>query len=369
MDHFLEDVTFNDIQELVNFQDTLKLVLTDNPSQPIGEVTIQKAFQNNNSQIKLKIQASATVDDLVSNTFCSGVISASNFGISHQTYEEDIEQTAGEIVRRSTKIENVKDAQGKNNYRIVQHSQISHKSETSAQHNNLVENLLCESGSFVFEALLAKVGFHQEIIIPWFDRTKIELLNSVRYRPLPDKEITALDGSQAMCYGIEKVIDRKSSQSSETESSSNNSNRIVWHNYYLPDGHLISREQISNTNIKFDRNLNEVASEINIMPALPFNAIVASIPESANSRSASSAATLNLDLNKQINSQDPNINTKEVVQMRSEYQKLHHFHKTSNSTWLNQHPTTMNLLKDLTQHLLIHKPENPVLEMKKYFEI
>ena len=87
---------------------------------------------------------------------------------------------------------------------------------------------------------------------------------TVIYRPLPDKTITALDGTITTGYGVEKVINRS------------NQTKIVWHSYYLPDGKLLERVQQSDIKNKNCENCNP---ESTTEPALPFHAIVATIPE------------------------------------------------------------------------------------------
>lgn len=64
----------------------------------------------------------------------------------------------------------------------------------------VTQNILAETGSFIFEALLARVGFHKEIQLPWFDRSNCSKLSQVLYRPLADKIVVALDGSTTTAY-------------------------------------------------------------------------------------------------------------------------------------------------------------------------
>ena len=176
-------------------------------------------------------------------------------------------------------------------------------------------------------------------------------LFTVIYRPLPDKTITALDGTTTTGYGVEKVIERS------------NRTKIVWHSFYLPDGKLLERVQqndIKNKNP--DNSCQQCNPDSTTEPALPFHAIVATIPE---------CSLAGISENKSSKNEvvvDKLINMDNDVQMQSEFHKLKKHHLADHQTWLKEHPLAMNILSDLTQHLLIHKPDEPIKEMKSYFE-
>ena len=86
-----------------------------------------------------------------------------------------------------------------------------------------------------------------------------------------------------------------------------------------------------------------------------------SIPEVSVFDSKSGNKTLSGDVDKVIDIEND-------VQMKSEFHKLKKHHLADHQTWLKEHPLAMNILSDLTQHLLIHKPDQPIKEMKNYFE-
>ena len=192
-----------------------------------------------------------------------------------------------------------------------------------------------------------------------------------------------------MGYGVEKVIQRGSCNKSK-------SSKIVWHSYYLPDGKLLERtQQTSEVNKNNNNNKNQNSSEnaipsvrvstidqtidqcdccngegcnadsnTNAEPALPFYAVVETIPEisgNSNFETKSGNKGLNGDVNKLIK-------ISEDVQMQSEFSKLKKAHLADHRTWLKEHPLAMNILSDLTQHLLVSKPEDPIKEMKVYFD-
>jgi len=380
MEHFLEDVTQDDISEILKFSDNLKLCLkikkqNIHSKKPVGNLSITKSqasisdSQSNiidPNSIQINIQTDSIIDELASKSSCSGKISLKNFNVLKQSHNEEIEQTTSELVERSTVIEErdgifyVKQEAKKNELVINNETR---KSELSTENDSI--SLLAESGSFLFESLLARVGFHQEINLPWFDRSNIESLCQVRYRPLPDKKVEAVDGSSAVCYGIEKVIERKRAEENQENCNSSNSNKIIWHSYYLPDGKLVEREQISNENIKIiSEKLNNQETTENIVPSLPFYAVVETMPPCSDLNKAKNNNKKLSDI-----SENKGIDIESDVQMVSEYKRLHAFEYASNSTWLKEHPMTMSLLKDLTQHLLVHKPADPVLEMSKFFEV
>lgn len=97
-----------------------------------------------------------------------------------------------------------------------------------------------------------------------------------------------------------------------------------------------------------------------LSPALPFYAIVESIPVEDDNNSG----------NKRTSSENQNtakIDVDTDVQMQSELHRLKNLHKAHHTTYLKQNPLVMEIISDLTQHLLIHKPENPMEEIRNYF--
>merc|ERR1711879_1083133 len=167
-------------------------------------------------------------------------------------------------------------------------------------------------------------------------------MGTVSYRPLPDKTVVAIDGSKTTGYGVEKVIQRATSQ------------KVVWHSYYLPDGQLLERAE------QGESSTNPTSND-NVEPALPFYAVVQTIPElsdtiKSNKNEAKTGGAISTVIDMDSD-----------VQMQSELHRLKKHEKAEHQTWLKEHPLAMYILSDLTQHLLIHKPECPVSEMKNYF--
>merc|ERR1712170_52849 len=208
-----------------------------------------------------------------------------------------MEQTQGEFVTRHTKIR-CEDGlfvvlQGKNSINCDVIAEFQDK-----------KGILGELGSMIFESLLARIGFHQEIELDWLDRSNVNVLATVVYRPLPDKTVTALDGTSTVGYGVEKVIKKENK-------------KIVWHSYFLPDGKLLERDQQQE-----DSNNQEG-------PALPYYAIVQSIPEVSVFDSKTGNKTMSGDVDKVIDIEND-------VQMKSEFHKLKKHHLADHQTWLKE---------------------------------
>ena len=122
----------------------------------------------------------------------------------------------------------------------------------------------------------------------------------------------------------------------------------------------VQQNDIKNKNQ--DNSCQQCNPDSTTEPALPFHAIVATIPE---------CSLAGISENKSSKNEvvvDKLINMDNDVQMQSEFHKLKKHHLADHQTWLKEHPLAMNILSDLTQHLLIHKPDEPIKEMKSYFE-
>lgn len=349
MENFLEDVTTHDLIDVLSITDELKLCVKSEKSgglTPVGQLSISKS--GTPDEFKVNLLSEAKIQALSSTSEITAVV-GKNFKVLSQEYTESMEQVQAEFVTRHTKFVHEDDClvvvQGKNKVNL---------DVTEEFHGKKV---LGELGSMVFESLLARVGFHQEVKLDWLDRSNVSCLATVTYRPLPDKTVTALDGSSTMGYGVEKVIQR----------GTENSSKIVWHSYYLPDGKLLERTQ-QTSEVSKNNGLKTHDSSENVEtnePALPFYAVVETIPESSGTSSFeknSGNKGLNGDVNKMID-------ISEDVQMQSEFSKLKKAHLADHRTWLREHPLAMNILSDLTQHLLVSKPEDPIKEMKVYFDV
>jgi len=201
-------------------------VKSDKGPVPVGFLEI--CSSNQDAHIAVDIAASADIDNLKSCSKLSGKFSKLNFSVLEQHHSETIEKAAGEFVSRTTQVvESKAESQTK---LIVEQTQ--KKAQTQKLTVQIGKSpVLAECGSFIFESLLARVGFHKEISLDWFDRTGLDYLENlgrVSYRPLPDKTVTALDQTTAMCYGVEKVIERLSTDG--------NREKLIWHTYHMPDG-------------------------------------------------------------------------------------------------------------------------------------
>lgn len=339
MDHFLKDVTFSDIKAVLEFQDTLKLCANIKNAKnqlilsPIGDLTIKKSLLENGSQIKIEIFSDSKIDGLVTQSQISGIIASTNFSVEQQSFSEIIDSETHPTITRSTELKADKDNQALN---VL----VDENNKINLKNDQINAKILADVGSFIFESLLARVGFHREIELPWFDRSNPKDLGKVRYRPLPDKTVVALDGTSKFekCFGLEKVVER-SDQS-----------KIMWHSYYLPSGYLIERKE------QEQKNQEEK----------PFHALVETIPVNSNSNDASSYEKKHL-ISKN-DRKDSGLSIENDIHMESEFIKLKNLKKMSNNTYLKEHPITQALLSDLTQHLLVHKPEDPVRAMAKYFD-
>lgn len=325
------------MDSVLSIKDELQLCLKTEQANPtaVGQLRITKT-PCTDGKFTVQLLSEANIQDLTSTSDISATIATEKFELLRQEYSEVLEQTKGEFVRRYTCYEK----SDKNRIAVRQ----------GKDENNLEKSLefagkrvLGELGSLVFESLLARVGFHQEIQLDWLDRSAVDKIATVSYRPLPDKSVVSIDGSTTTGYGVEKVIQRGDDQ------------KITWHSYYLPDGQLLERAE------QGESQKSTTSSNAVEMPALPFYAVVQTIPEisdtlkSKNSESKTSGAI------------STGIDMDNDVQMQSELYRLKKHEKAEHQTWLKEHPLAMYILSDLTQHLLIHKPECPLTEMKNYF--
>lgn len=340
MDEFLKDVEPDDVDAIIKIKDELKLCLKVDRNSPIGDFKIIK--NNSNDAISVKVCSNAKIGGLLSSSEIIGLISKSNFSVVEQAHDEGIEQVAGEFVTKSTKIQKIGDK-----VLIEQGPRVIVKSEFESN-----ENILAESGSFVFEALLARVGFHKEIALPWFDRSNCKQISKVLYRPLADKQVIALDGTDTVAYGVEKIITRLDENGNQVE-------KFTWFSYYSKTGALLEREQQDDM-LSSNSSQTTTSNDPLLSPALPFYAIVETIPEELSmfqndNKSLDQAGQQRIDINTD-------------VQMQSELHRLTCLHKSEHTTYLKQNPLVLEIISDLTQHLLIHKPVDPMKEIYNFFD-
>jgi len=339
MDEFINAIESSDITAIVNIKDDLKLCLKDDRQTPVGRLEITKEIRAAESEyINVNIVANAKIDSLLSSSTIFGKVNRKNFAVVEQTHDEGIEQVVGEFVNKTTTIHTKDD--------ILFVEQRPRK-ETCQYH--ITQKILAETGSFVFEALLARVGFHKEIQLPWFDRSNCKKLSQVLYRPLADKVVIALDGSTTTAYGVEKIITRFDDDGKQSE-------KFTWFSYYSKLGALLEREQQDDTS----HSTSSVSDKDFLSPALPFYAIVESIPGEDDNNSEN-------ERTRNENQNTAKIDVDTDVQMQSELHRLKNLHKAHHTTYLKQNPVVMEIISDLTQHLLIHKPENPMEEIHNYF--
>ena len=155
MEHFLEDVTQSDLEAVLAIKDELKLCVKD--KIPVGDLTISKTGDAENFEVCLLSEAK--FENLTSKSEVNATIKK-NFNVVQQEYAESMEQTQGEFVTRHTKIR-CEDGlfvvlQGKNSLNCDVIAEFQDK-----------KGILGELGSMVFESLLARIGFHQEIKLDW----------------------------------------------------------------------------------------------------------------------------------------------------------------------------------------------------------
>jgi len=96
------------------------------------------------------------------------------------------------------------------------------------------------------------------------------------------------------------------------------------------------------------------------LPSMPFYAVAETIPQHGMIGGAENKCGTDSNKSHQID-------IEKDVQMLSEFHSSKKFHKSNHKTWLKEHPLAMEILSDLTQHLLIHKPDNPKDAIKQYF--